>query len=130
MATKKASLGQSSNGPGYYRPRVIVKFRDHIRLPYNHKAGSQIEEFGLGSWKKLTEQFKGISIGPLFTSKKPEEIRELVKRGKEMDPTYRPPDFLTYFAVNLSSEVEAEEVVKAFSRWEAVQLSYVEPAPV
>ena len=132
MTAKKAGKSKSEpeRNQGQYRPRVIVKFRDYIGLPYDKTAANQIEKLGLGSWKRLEEQFKGITLSPLFASKKPEEIRELVNRGMEMDPTYRPPDFLTYFAVNIPAGVEPEEVAKALSRWESVQTSYVEPPPV
>lgn len=115
---------------GKYRPRVIVKFRDHVGLSYDRTAVNQIEELGLGSWNRLEERFKGITLSPLFASKKSEEILELVARGRQIDQTYQTPDLLTYFAVNIPAGVESEEVAKAISRWDAVQTSYVEPPPV
>jgi hypothetical protein len=132
MAVRQANNGKSEREKcqGQYRPRVIVKFRDHIGLPCDKTAANEIEKLGLGSWKRLEEQFKGITLSPLFASKKPEEIQELIDRGVQIDPTYRPPDFLTYFAINIPAGVEAQEVAKALSRWESVQTSYVEPPPI
>jgi hypothetical protein len=86
---------------GEYRTRVIVKFRDHVQLPYDRTAQSRIEPLGIGPWDRLAAEFKGITLTPLFTSKQPEDIHALVDRATATDPTYRPPNFLTYFAVNI-----------------------------
>src|SRR5918994_6283397 len=100
------------NARGLYRPRVIVKFRDHIQLPYDRTAASQIEELGIGPWEQLAAQFEGITLSPLFTSKEPGEIPELMDRAMAMDPTYRAPDFRAYFAVSIPAEVDPHEVTK------------------
>lgn len=132
MTAKKITKRRSEpvKGKGYYRPRVIVKFRDHFGVAYDKTAASQVERLGLGSWKKLSETFKGITLDPLFDSQKPDDIRKLVSRAVEADPTYRPPDFLSYFAVNIPPGVVPEDVANALSRWESVQIAYVEPPPV
>lgn len=115
---------------GRYRPRVVVKFHDYVDLPYDRSAQDQLEKLGIGPWRQLTAAFKGITLGPLFASKKPSEVLDLVNRGKAMDPAYRPPNLLNYFAVNVPTGVHAEEVAKVLSAWTSVAVAYVEPPPV
>ena len=113
-----------------YHPRVIVKFRDHIQLPYDKSAASEIEKRGIGPWERLTAEFKGIALTPLFRSKKPDEIIDLVNRAVEADPTYRPPNFMAYFAVSIPAGVNPEAVAKVLSTWPTVTVAYVEPPPI
>ena len=113
-----------------YRTRVIVKFRDHVQLPYDRTAQNRIEPLGIGPWERLAAEFKGITLMPLFTSRRPEEVHALVNRATATDPTYRPPNFLTYFVVNIPAGVNPEAVVKALSGWASVATVYVEPPPV
>jgi hypothetical protein len=77
---------------GEYRPRVIVKFREHIQLQYGQRAAAEFERRGIGPWQRPAAEFKGISIEPLFPSKKRSDIGGLVRRAVAVDPTYRPPD--------------------------------------
>jgi hypothetical protein len=113
-----------------YRTRVIVKFRDHIQLPYDRTAQSRIEPLGIGPWDRLAAEFKGITLTPLFTSKQPKDIHALVDRAMATDLTYRPTNFLTYFALSIPVGVDAEAVVKVLSGWASVAIVYVEPPPV
>jgi Subtilase family len=128
--TPRKGGSRSRSSKGRYRPRVVVKFRDHIQLPYDRTAANLVEELGIGPWKRLATEFKGVTLEPLFASKKPGEILELVSRAKEMDPEYRPPDFLAYFAVNIPADVQADVVAKTLSEWPSVKAAYVEPPPV
>jgi len=61
MAAKRPRQGRSAaRSQGQYRPRVIVKFRDHTQLPYDRTAASEIEQRGIGPWERLAAEFKGI----------------------------------------------------------------------
>ena len=126
--TERADPAAGAGGP--FRTRVVVKFHDHVRLPYDETAAAQVERAGVGPWEELTAKFKGLGLVPLFGSKKPDEIRKLVDRAKEIDPTYRPANLLAYYAVTVPTGVSADEVVKALLRWRSVALAYVEPGPV
>jgi serine protease len=131
MTAKKAREGGSPSRPqAQYRPRVIVKFREQIQLPYDRTAAREIEQRGIGPWERLEAEFKGITLAPLFTSTKPEEINNLMERARALDSTYRPPDLLAYFAVSIPAGVDPEAVVKELSTWPSVALVYVEPPPV
>lgn len=132
MAARKVPRGRprAQRSEGEYHPRVIVKFRDYIHVPYDRTAANRIERLGIGPWGRMAAEFSGITLGPLFTSKRPGEILELVDRGMATDPTYRPPDFLAYFAVNIPAGVDPEAVAKALLTWPSVVTAYVEPPPV
>jgi hypothetical protein len=73
MPAKRPRRGKSPRrSRGQYRPRVIVKFRDHIQLRHEQSAAREIEQRGIGPWQRLAAEFKGITIEPLFASKKAE----------------------------------------------------------
>ena len=131
MAAKKPRRGKAPRPPrGEYRPRVIVKFRDHIHLRNGRRAAAEIEQRGIGPWQRLAAEFKRISIEPLFPSKKRSDIGGLVRRAVAGDPTYRPPDLLAYYAVKVPLGVDPETLTKALSSWPSVLLAYLEPPPV
>jgi subtilase family protein len=127
------------------RPRVVVKFQDNTGLPYDETAAHKIEELKLGSWNDLQQQFGGIALRPLISSRSAEKIQELAWRGEKLDPDYqvsdrnvpeykvpdyKAPDFRTYFAVIVPEGVESEHVAKVLNAWESVQYAYVEPMRV
>jgi serine protease len=129
MATDKEG-GSEARAGAQYRSRVIVKFRDHIQLSDDTTAADQIEQRGVGPWERLSAEFKGITLEPLFVSKKSDEILDLVNRAMRTDPTYRPPNLLTYFAVNIPTDVDPKAVAEMISTWPSVAIAYVEPEPV
>jgi serine protease len=112
-----------------YRRRVIVKFKDHVQLP-RQEAARMVESLGVGPWNALAAQFQGISLEPLFSVDKPEQLTALSERSREFDPAARPANLNAYFAVNLPSGTDAEELAKTLSGWESVVTAYVEPPPV
>src|SRR4030095_2657846 len=81
-------------------------------------------------WERLADEYKGITLEPLFTSKKPNEILALVQQAREMDSTYAPTDFLSYFAVNIPVGVDAASVAKSLSTWPWVSVASVDPPPI
>lgn len=115
---------------GSYHPRVVVKFRDRIELPYDATVEKEIERRFHGAWTRLAEQFKGISMAPLFASKKADEIRDLTARAEVSDPSYHAPDFLGYFVLNVPGDAAPETVARIVSQWPSVEKAYVEPKPV
>ena len=69
MPAKRPRRGKSPRrSRGEYRPRVIVKFRDHIQLRHEQSAAREIEQRGIGPLQRLAAEFKGITIEPLFAS--------------------------------------------------------------
>src|SRR5436190_1752291 len=82
-------------------PRVVVKLHDTIDLPYQDDVEELFERWQIGSWKALQAQFPGITLSRLYTTLSPTEIQRLVSRAVQRDPSYHPPNFLSYFAVEI-----------------------------
>jgi hypothetical protein len=106
--------------------RVIVKFDERTQLPYEEAVDEYLEERKVGPWPRLVEQFPGITIQRLINSVSPERIGNLIEEAKRNDPTYHPPNFLTYFAVHCPSGVDPQAVAKALASWQRVEQAYVE----
>jgi len=115
---------------GQWRPRVIVKFRDHVQLPYDERAAAQVERLGIGNWNALAKEFAGITLVPLFTAAKAETIRKLESQAREADPRFGHSTLLAFYAVTIPADVDADAVTKVLSRWPTVAVAYVEPPPV
>lgn len=124
---REMSSGQSEKEIIGYRPRIVVKFRDYVELPYEDGVEEYIRKMQIGPWDQLVKEFPGITIKRLYTAISPEKIRGLMDRATELDPTYHPPNLLTYFVVDCPPGVAAEALAKAFSSWETVQTAYFDP---
>lgn len=105
--------------------RVIVKFHDSLSVPYEDGAEAHLAKRGL-PWDELAREAPGLSLRRMFTSIPPDRIQALVKRAAALDPTYHPPNPLTYFVVDVPPGVEPEAVVTALRRWPSVYGAYVE----
>lgn len=128
---KSSAKGKSTTSPREkapeYSPRVVVKFQDGIELPYDERVEANLENLKVGPWRKLKEQFPGITIRRMFNSVKPERIKELVDEAVRRDATYRPPNFLTYFVIDCPPDINIDELVKVLQAWRLVQTAYFDP---
>ncbi len=117
-----------------YRRRIVVKFQDDVDMPYEDDIGGYVDKNGIGPWNELAEAFAGIVLVRLFTTLEPQQINDLVKRGMQQDRTYSPPNFLTYFAIYVTPEIEANALTEELNSWITVETAYVEmrqaPGPV
>jgi serine protease len=110
-------------------PRVVVKFRDNLQLPYvDHvETRSEFNKFGL--WSQLQKNFPGVSLLRVFTVISPATIKQLEERARKS--SYLPPDFLSYFYVDSPARIDLEALVKVLSAWPIVQTAYVyHPVPI
>jgi hypothetical protein len=110
-----------------YWPRVVVKFRDTVELPYEDGAEKYIEKYEVGPWIRLATEYPGITLRRLFTETKAEQILSLVKKAVENDRSYDPPNLLSYFIVDCPVDVRPEVLVKEFMSWQNVQTAYFDP---
>jgi serine protease len=53
--------------PKFDRPRVVVRFREGVRLANEPDLGDLIECIGTGPWKQLINEFPGVTLNPVFT---------------------------------------------------------------
>ncbi|HYP05178.1 MAG TPA: S8 family peptidase [Bryobacteraceae bacterium] len=107
--------------------RVVVKFLEHLQIPYEDGLNERLDELAIGSWKDLASRFPGISIHRMYTSVKPEELQRLVTTATRRDPSYQPRDLLTYFVIECPPQVNPDELVKALSAWRTVEKAYFDP---
>jgi serine protease len=117
----------------FSRPRVVVRFRDALHLSAEADLGAQIEELGIGPWRKLTQEFPGLKLSPVFTHLKREDLQKLIQRAVETDPTYKPADFGVFYYVDAPSETDLVGLVKTLLHWNSVQTAYIDqtgPDPV
>ena len=112
-----------------YTPNIIIKFKDVVDLPYQDELENYLLETGLEDWQHLIDRFPDISISRLFTSVPPEEIQELVEKAKEIDPSYQPPNFLSYFLIDLPPRIDMNALIDALEKWYTVEFAYLEERP-
>ncbi len=110
------------------RRRVVVKFHDHVEIPYRDGIEGELEKLKIGPWDRLAHEFPGATFQRLFTAMAPDKIRALMDRARELDRTYEPPNLLTYFLVDCPPGCEPQALAKALRAWPAVQNAYV-PSP-
>lgn len=128
-ATKKAPVRRipRPRWPADYIPRVIVKFYVDVELPDEDATLQQYLEQGrLGPWCRLKESFPGITMKRLITKLPPRDCSDLVERAKQVDPTFHPPKFHTYFAVNCPVGTDPRALLKRLDSWETIEDTYVE----
>lgn len=109
------------------RARVVVRFREGVRLPERENLEAQIEELAIGPWKQLMRESPE-RLSPVFTYLKLDQMCELIQRAMEMDPTCRPADFETIFYVEAPAGTDPVALVKAFLSWNSIRQAYIDQA--
>ncbi len=110
------------------RPRVVVRFREDLRLSNSATLKDRIEELEIGSWKDLLQQFPGLELTPVFNSLKRDDLQALTLRAREMDPVYKPASFDAFYYIDAPPETDLLALVKTLSRWKGVQRAYIDQA--
>lgn len=118
---------ERENRPPGNAQRLVVKFRDDIMLPYDGTARNRLDELYGGFWHALTQQFPGLNLRPLFTAAAPDRIRQLVDQAVHLDPAYRPPNFFTYFLIDVVEQIDPQALVKSLRQRATVQYAYLDP---
>jgi serine protease len=108
-----------------FRPHIIVKFNDDIKLSNDGRIN--LEELIPGLWDDIVRDFPGISIEKLFTSVEPARIKELQSQAVENDPSYKPTNLLSYFVVYYPPQINPLLLVERLSALEIVEEAYVVP---
>jgi subtilisin family serine protease len=109
-----------------YRPRVVVKLRDYVDLPYEDRAERHVEKLQVGPWDKLEAEFPGVTLRRMFTLPVA-RLHELQGKAQALDPRYRPARLTSYFVVDVPPGHRPEALIAALSRWETVEKAYFDP---
>jgi serine protease len=132
MATRKktgrARGSRDSRRPreARYIPRVVVKFRDEVPLPYEDGAEKWLEAQRVGPWRELAQRYPGIRMRRLFNSVKPAKLAAMVEEARNRDRTYKPPNFFTYFVIDCPA-ADPERLARDLREWPAVEHAYFDP---
>jgi subtilisin family serine protease len=112
-----------------YVPRVVLKFHDDVKLPYDQHAAKHIAERFPDDWDQLVKRFPNIQVLPLFESVTVDELRALVDEAMALDEDYHPPNFFTFFAVQAPPGVDPELVARQLTTWKSIEEAYVQSPP-
>lgn len=127
IAKRREPSGQMSK-TSCERPTVVVRFREGVRLSDREDLGDQIEQMGIGPWKKLVQDFPGLTLGPVFTHLTRDDLQKLSRRATETDPTYKPADVGAFFYLHGPPETDLVALVKTLLCWNSVQEAYIDHA--
>jgi hypothetical protein len=111
--------------------RLVVKFRDHLNLPYNDAAEIN-HYFSKNNWlpfRQLLDNYPGLLIDKLFSTLKPVRILELAGKAKRTSVGYQTPDFLSYYIINCPYKIYSDEIIEILHGHAEVELAYVEAGP-
>jgi hypothetical protein len=124
---EKTEKCKQQDRPVGYRPRVVVKFHDYVELPYVDGVEKVIEREKLGPCAELLAAFPGLTFQRMYTAVEADELVKLAERAQNLDRTYRPPNFLTYFIVECPPAGKPEALIAALSGWQTVENVYFDP---
>jgi serine protease len=126
MKKQQTPIGTAS--ASFERPRVVVRFREGVRLGDPVDLERSPQNMDVGPWDRLAGQFPGLQLSPVFTHLKESDLQELTRRAMEMDPTYKPADFDTFYYVDAPPDTDLVALVKAFLTWNSVETAYIDQA--
>ncbi|SFR69724.1 Subtilase family protein [Halogeometricum rufum] len=121
--------GVSAAERAYGQP-VVVKFRDDVTIPYEDAVEDVVERRGIGPWSDVEAKFPGVSLRKLLRALDSKEITRLVRRATKADPTYRPPNLLTYFVAECPVGRDPLELARELEDWSTVETAYVPGEPI
>ena len=112
-------------------PRIIIKFRDDLDLPYtsDEEIRKYLLEKNILPLEQLNDKYKGITLTRVFTSVGPKKILELVDNAKKINPDYKGHNFLAYCAIDCSYEINAKELLQELRKNVNVEYAYIKSPP-
>ena len=112
--------------------RMVVKFKDHLKLPYSgtQEINRYFSQNDSLPFRFLLKNYPGIRIGKLFVTLKPELITELTSRAGKLEQDYQAPDFLSYYSIDCPYAVYSDEITHILRRHDKVELAYIETGSV
>jgi subtilisin family serine protease len=114
-------------------PRVLVKFDEQMRVPYEAGAERHLPRAQADAWSRIAEEFPGLSLKPLFTSVPAERLRALSRPSAEASAdrgdAEETPDLTSWFAIDCPTRTDPERLAKALAALPRVATAYVEGGP-
>ena len=116
--------------PEGFIPRVVLKFKSDVQLPYSRAAENELAKYSGVTWNELSRNFDGIALVPYFSTIAEPTLLELMRRAPRTERSMVPPNFRAYYAIECPAGVDPHQVVKAVAQWPNVDITYVEGGPV
>jgi subtilisin family serine protease len=110
------------------KPRVVVKFRPEVQLPYSSKAQATIADREGRRWARLQAETPGLRLRPYFSTIGQSKIRALSSRAGAAPPVNA--NFESYFVIECPSVQSAGRAAANIAEWPNVEAAYVEAGPV
>ena len=111
------------------RPRIVIKFRDEVNLPYQKGAERVLNELGLAPWRNIVEAAPNATLEPVFVSVPEERVRELVNTARQRTSSYRPLNFFSFFALAATPGSDLQAVLRELKSWSIVENAYIDRGP-
>lgn len=121
---KKQSVHNDLPG-GNNGPKVVVRFRAGLNLTPKSIVDGELVREDVGPWRELIAAFPGIRLRAVFEFESI-ELQKLIRRATELDPTYQPADFSSYYFVDAPHETDLRALELALRKWNNVDLVYIE----
>ncbi len=109
-------------------PRVVVRFRDTVKLADAPDPAGEVERSGIGPWDRLSREFHGLTLTPLLSAAGRSQAPELARRAMDRDPNYRPADFSSFFHVDAPPGTDLVALARELLSWQSVREAYVDQA--
>jgi hypothetical protein len=116
-------------------PRVVIKFRDEVNLPYEDGVERVLAQLHPELWGPFSVQFPSVTLTRVFTSLEPGQLRDLVDKARDRDKVYAasrhlPINLISYFQIDCPPMVDAETLIGAIMAWPIVETAYVQGTSV
>lgn len=119
--------GKSSLG---IQPMVVVRFHDHVDIPYQDGIEARCDDLKIGPWRRLEDRYGKLSLNRMFTALAPDAIGELQARAMRLDPTYEARRMTGFFYVDAPADADLPSLARELSQWPSVSHAYVDaPGP-
>jgi len=124
METQEKHLDQLNQEPDVadkvkgYRPEIVVKFPDEVRLPlgethqddddedYSREVGEYVRKAGLVDLDELEERYGDVTTQARFSGFDPDVLERIVEKTEESDPAYKPVVFSSYLSIEFPPDTD------------------------
>jgi hypothetical protein len=101
-------------------------------MPYTEQK--EINDFFLRDqvipWSQLCQKFPGLTIKKLFSSVTPQQVNGWISRARESNPSYKPPDFFSYYSVSWKNNIPVKSLVRTLKSYKQVEHVYYQHGPL
>jgi serine protease len=129
MPASKKRPRKEAKAPQHIRPRIVIKFRDEVNLPYEKGAERVVKDLGLAPWHKIADAAPGATLEPVFVAVPEARLRALVQTARQRTSSFRPRNFFSFFALTATPGSDLQAVLRELKSWAIVEHAYIDRGP-